>query len=111
MKTILLLAIGALTLSAQPSQRQVTLTWEDLVNPAGTTYNVYRAQGQCSTTQTFVKVASGLAAKTATDTVNPGQYCYYATATFDTAESDASLTAGAKVKPGSPQKFTVQVGE
>jgi hypothetical protein len=94
---------------AQSATRQVVLTWEDLLNPAGTTYSIYRANGQCATATGFTRLASGATLKTHTDTANPGQYCYYVTATQNGAESDPSLPAEAKVKPAPPTKLTVTV--
>jgi fibronectin type 3 domain-containing protein len=107
-KALLVLAI-ACSAVAQTSQRQVILTWEDLLNPAGTTYSVYRANGQCATATAFTRLASAITPKTYTDTANPGQYCYHVTAVLNAVESDPSNTAEAKVKPASPQKLNLTV--
>src|SRR5579859_3304505 len=45
----------------------VKITWTDTINPAGTTYNVYRAAAACSTTPTLAKLTSGLTTMTYTD--------------------------------------------
>jgi hypothetical protein len=90
------------------SSRQVVLTWEDALNPAGTTYSILRASGQCAGATGFVKLASGLTPKTYTDSVPPGLYCYQATATFNSLESDPA-TVETKAKPYSPSKFSVTV--
>lgn len=44
MKILALFAIFSAGLFAQ-SNHSATLTWNDTTNPAGTTYNVYRATG------------------------------------------------------------------
>ena len=66
----------------------VTLTWLDSLNPAGTTYSVYRASGLCSGTPSFAKLITGLSAKTFQDTtVTPGPFCYTVTAVVNGVES------------------------
>src|SRR5574337_1472862 len=80
------------------SQHSATLTWTDTQNPTGTTYSVYRATGLCSGTPTFNKIASAVAVLTYVDTtVQPGNYCYEVTATFNGMESTPSNTASAPV--------------
>ena len=104
---IALLSVGALL--AQAATRQIVLTWEDTQNPAATTYSVYRAAGACVAPGAFTKLASGLSVKTYTDSTDPGTYCYYATATANSLESDRSNTADAPVKPFPPAKVNVTV--
>jgi fibronectin type 3 domain-containing protein len=85
--------------------RTVVVTWDDLLNPAGTAYSVYRADGPCSATPAFAKIAD-VATKTYTDTavVTGNRYCYTVTAVLNTLESDQSNTALAAVKPFPPGK-------
>jgi len=109
MKTAISFLFFSLALFAQTSARQVVLTWEDTQNPAGTTYSIYRSNGVCANATNFTRIANNIALKTYTDTANPGQYCYYATATLNSVESDASTTAEAKVKPFPPKTLTVTV--
>lgn len=107
---LLLLALFAVAIAAAQSQHSVTLTWSDTTNPSGTTYNVYRAQGLCSGTPTFSKLAAAVPAKTYLDsTVTPGNYCYEVTATANGMESAPSNTALAPVPSFSPQNLSVTV--
>lgn len=88
----------------------VTLNWEDTLNPSGTTYSVYRATGLCSGTPAFNKLASAVAVKTYVDlTVNPGNYCYYVTASYNGVESGPSNSALAPVPSWAPTKLSVTV--
>jgi len=97
---ILLLTLAALTFG---QAHTVTLTWTDLTNPTGTTYTIYRANGACSGTPTYVSIASAVAVKTYDDAgVNPGKYCYAVTASYGGEESDYSDSAVAQVKPFKP---------
>lgn len=110
MKTLSLLLILTGTLLAQTVQHSVTLTWQDNSNPAGTTYSVYRATGLCSGTPTFAKIASAVATKTYQDTtVQPGNYCFSVTASFNGMESAQSNTAAAPVPSFAPANLTVTV--
>jgi hypothetical protein len=93
-----------------PTQHTVTLAWTDTLNPAGTTYNVYRAVGICSGTPTFAKVATALTVKTYQDTtVTAGGYCYSVTPTFQGAEGPQSVPAPAAVLPFAVTGVTVTV--
>ena len=89
MKTFACLLLLAVSLGAQT--RSVVLTWADTQNPAGTTYNVYRAPGACPTSGTpaYVNItATPLAVKTFTDPVAIGTTnCYSVTAVSGTTES------------------------
>ena len=88
----------------------VTLTWTDTLNPAGTTYSVYRAVGLCSGTPTFSKIASAVTVKTYQDTtVTPGNYCFAVTATANGMESAQSNTALAPVPSFAPTALSVTV--
>ena len=81
----------------------VTLTWVDALNPTGTTYTVYRANGACSGTPSYVNIASAVTVKTYDDVgINPGRYCYAVTANYNEMESDYSTPATAQVKPFKP---------
>jgi len=106
---LFLLAFWASVLMAQ-TQHSVTVSWTDVLNPAGTTYSVYRATGLCSGTPTFSKIASALTVKTYLDsTVIPGNYCYAATASVNGMESAQSNTAGVAVPSFPPTALTVVV--
>ena len=113
MKNLILLLTFAGTLAAQnPPLRTVTLTWEDTRNPAGTTYNVYRAVGACSPTSVFGSpITQGVVEKTWLDNtvVEPGVYCYQVTAAYNGHESEPSPQAQATAKPVPPAKLTVTV--
>lgn len=105
-----LVILFALALQGQVTTRTVTLSWADTVNPAGTTYSVYRAPGLCSGTPTFAKIATGLTVKTYQDTpIAPGTYCYAATATLSGIESAQSTSVGATVTPFPPGGLSVVV--
>lgn len=112
-KLFLLLTASCLILFSQPppsSTRQVVLTWDDTLNPAGTTYNIYRSPAPCGLSSTvFTKLIPNITAKTYTDTATPGQYCYYATATTNALESDHSNTVDTSVNPYPPSKLSVTV--
>lgn len=105
--TIFLLAAA---LACAQAQHSAVLTWTDAQNPSGTTYTVYRAQGLCSGTPAFSKVATGVAALTYEDTtVQPGNYCYSVSATVAGVESPQSNTAQAPVPAFAPQTLNVTV--
>lgn len=72
---------------------QAQLSWQDLINPATptTTYNVYRATGQCGNNPwpaAFTRIAAAVPARTYTDfTIMANQnYCYAVTAVVSTTE-------------------------
>lgn len=112
MKTLILLVLLFLTALGIPAQatHSVTLTWTDTLNPAGTTYSVYRATGLCSGTPVFSKIASAVTVKTYQDTtVTPGNYCYAATATANGMESAQSNTSLAPVPSFAPTQLSVTV--
>jgi len=105
----------ALSLTSSPAssrgtvQYQATLTWLDIVNPGGTTYNVYRAQGGCPTTSSLTLLtllASNVASLGGTlltyvdSTITNGQnYCYGVTSVFGGIESLPSLTVYVPQQP------------
>lgn len=96
---------------AAQGAHSVTLGWSDALNPAGTTYSVYRATGLCSGTPTFSKLASGIATKTYQDTtVTPGNFCYTVSATVNGVESAQSASVNPAVPAFAPTalSFTVQ---
>ena len=107
LRTLLLFSIAMMS-QAQTPTRSVTITWTDTINPAtGTTYSVFRASGSCSGSPTFVRLTSGLTAKTYVDSpVTPGLYCYTATATLNGMESDQAVGVTAQVKPFPPSSVT-----
>jgi len=83
--------------------RTVTLTWDDLTNPTGTTYTIYRANGACSGTPAYVSLATAIAVKTYDNTgMLPGKYCYAVSATYGGEESVYSDPAAAQVRPNKP---------
>lgn len=88
-------------LLAQTAQRKVTLTWLDAINPAGTTYNVYRAPGDCTGSPTFTKLNTEAFTPKTYDDLGPpeGTYCYVVRAFRDTLESGNSNTASVAVGP------------
>lgn len=103
-----LFLLAAIAVFAQT--HAATLTWQDTLNPAGTTYSVYRAQGLCSGTPTFSKIASAVTDKTYEDlTVQPGNYCYAVTATLNGMESAQSNWALAPVPSFPPSQLGVTV--
>ena len=111
MKTICVIALSLLSFfviapitSAQAKSHSVNLSWTDTANPAGTTYNVYRATGLCSGTPVFSKLATGVpiatvAAPYVDSTVTPGNFCYQVTATVAGLESPASNSVNPSVLP------------
>lgn len=106
MKRLILFLFAALIALAQTTHG-VLLTWQDSLNPAGTTYSVYRSAGLCSGTPTFSKIASALTAKTYDDTtVTTGNYCYGVTATLNGMESAMSVTVLAPVPAFIPTNLT-----
>jgi hypothetical protein len=110
MKLALLFLLAAGLMFGQTAH-SVTLNWTDTLNPAGTTYNVYRAAGPCSGTPTFSKItATPLTDKTYVDTaVQPGPYCYVATAMFNSVESAYSDSALASVPTFAVKSLTIVV--
>lgn len=114
MKTTLiaLLLLARVAFGQTPPTHSATLTWQDALNPAGTTYNPYRATGLCSGTPVFSKLASGITVKTYVDaTVTPGNYCYEVTADFMGMESAPSNMAPAAIPSFPPTGLTVTTAE
>jgi hypothetical protein len=109
MKRLIVLLLLAFPLSAQTTHK-VVITWNDTVNPSGTTYNIYKASTACTGTPTFVKLTSTpITAMTYTDSGVPaGTYCYYATAVGPGGESAQSNTGTASVV-GAPNAITITV--
>lgn len=108
MKKLFVIFVLLASAALAQSQHSVTLNWGDPQNPAGTTYTIYRATGMCSGTPQFSKLVEGVAEKTYTDlTVQPGNYCYVATATLNGMESPQSNTAAAPVPSFAPQQLQV----
>lgn len=104
----LMLFLTVVCLAQAP--HRVTLNWVDTKNPAGTTYNVYRATGLCTGTPAFSRIANGVAPKTyVDDTVQPGNYCYQVTAVSSGIESAPSNSALAPVPSFAPETLTIQV--
>jgi hypothetical protein len=98
----------AVAVPAQGStSHSVALAWTDGKNPAGVTYNVYRATGLCSGTPTFSKLSTAVVTLAFSDTtVTPGNYCYQVTATVASVESAPSNQAAAAVPAFAPTALT-----
>jgi hypothetical protein len=83
------------SLSGLAASHQATLTWQDSLNPSGTTYNVYRSSG---VTWNPVLLANVSALNYTDTTIVANQsYVYKVTAIVDGAESDGqfiSVTLG-----------------
>ena len=93
---------------AQAAPHSATLTWADTLNPTGTTYSVYRSSGLCSGTPVYSKLATAVTVKTYQDsTVQPGNYCFTVTATFNGMESAQATPAGAAVPSFAPTGLTI----
>lgn len=108
-KVALAFLLASCLLLAQ-TVHSATMTWVDNLNPAGTTYSVYRANGLCSGSPVFSKIASAVAVKTYVDTtVTPGNYCFAVTATFQGMESAQSPSAAAPVPTFPPTGLAVTV--
>lgn len=111
MKTLVLLLGLAAACYAQ-SGHSVTLSWTDSQNPAGTTYNVWRASGACPATAPTSTPPTGftqlntapVTATTYLDTaVTAGDtYCYVVTAVGPNGQSAPSNTAGVGVPAAFP---------
>jgi len=101
-KALLCPILFAALLMARPPQHSVTLNWQDSINPAGTTYNVYKATGACSSASAFAKLnTSPIVTKSYVDanvSANTA-YCYAATSYVSPAESEKSSGVTAVV-PG-----------
>jgi len=107
-KTIALFIICSFAALAQTTH-SATLTWTD-TNPTGVTWTVYRATGLCSGTPTYSKIATALTVKTYEDlSVQPGNYCYTVTASYNSMESAPSNAAGAAIPSFSPTGLSVTV--
>ena len=94
---------------AQAQAHQVVIVWTDALNPTGTTYNVYRANGACPANPPTlaalgaftVQNTSPVTVKTYTDTAvnSAAVYCYFVTALNGTSQSSPSNTTMATI-PG-----------
>ena len=111
MRLALLITLAAISLSAQTWNSTVRVSWKDTVNPAGTTYNIYRAPGSCAGTPAFAKLnQSPVTEKTYEDNVpTPGVYCYMARAFSGGLESVNSNTDSSENAPAEPTEFKVEV--
>lgn len=98
-------ALGVILFAQTAQAHSVTISWADTSNPtAGTTYSVYRASGNCSTSSVFTKLASGLTVLTFTDsTPTLGTWCYEETATVNGLESQPSAMLTVAFLPAPPQ--------
>jgi hypothetical protein len=94
LKLVIALSIFAVCALAQAANHNATLSWTDTVNPAITTYNVYRCTGAGCTNA--VKIASAVALKTYVDTavVAGSVYVYQVRSFLNNLESTPmSVTA------------------
>lgn len=100
-----------LVLVGAASPADVILRWEDLRNPTGTTYSVYRASGTCGLNKTgFTLVSAGVQTKTYTDLARPiGVWCYVVTATSGGLESKPSNQVEVTVYTTPPDGLTGEV--
>lgn len=116
MRKLILLALLALPAFGQHA---VTLSWNDAINPTGTTYNVYRVTAACAVSTStppagFTQIATGLAgglspiAYTDATVAAATTYCYVVTAVVAGAESAASNSAQA-AEPGAFPPTMLQV--
>lgn len=81
----------------------ILLTWTDTVNPASTTYMVYKAPGACSAASVFTKVTDlPSTAKSLTDNPGAGTWCYQVTAVVGGVESEPSAPVTVTTKPAAP---------
>lgn len=111
-KLLMALSLAFFGTAAFAQGRSVTLTAVDTLNPAATTYNFYRAPGQCSGTPPFAKLnVGGSTVKTVVDlNVTPGAYCYTVTATLAAVETSVgNPTAFAAVGPVAPQQLNISI--
>jgi hypothetical protein len=107
---LLLVISAACALAQAGAGRTVLLTWTDPTNPAATTYSVYRAEGGCVAASPFVRVATGITAKTHDDVLpEPGNYCYRVTANYKGLESAPSNSAAVTVPLAAPAALSVIV--
>lgn len=104
------LALASTGHAQTPLSHFVQVAWTDPNNPTGTTYNVYRANGACSSTSTFTIVNTApITGLTFQDnSVTVGTFCYQVTAVVNSLESGPSPTAGVPVRPFSPVTLTVK---
>jgi hypothetical protein len=87
----------------------VLIAITDTMNPVGTTYNVYRGAGACSTNPTLAKIGS-TSTKTYTDaSVAPGTYCYVATALNSAGDESAQSPTAQAAIPAPPNAITITV--
>lgn len=106
----LLFLLMAVPLLGQTAPKKVVISWTDTTNPAGTTYNVYRASAACSTNPTLTKLnAAPITTQGYTDSnVAAGTYCYAATAVGPGGESAQSNQAPAVIL-APPNAITITV--
>lgn len=112
MKTLKgLLWLIPLALHAQA--KNVTVTWNDTVNPSNTTYNVYRSTGSCPvtipTTAVGTKVGVSLAVKTFTEPIAFGTFCYQVTALNGTTESSPAQGNAINLTLSPPITITITI--
>lgn len=105
------LLLSALLIRGLFAAHSVELTWTDDLNPAGTTYNLYRAETACTGTPLFAKIVNSIAPKTYTDAnvLALHTYCYYVTAFngLESSPSNSSLAVIPADPPPPPPQLTV----
>jgi len=109
-KTISFLLAGLLLPILAMAAHSVLVTITDTTNPAGTTYNVYRGTGACSSSLTLSKLGS-TSTKTYTDaTVQSGNtYCYAATAVNTAGDESAQSPEAPATLAALPAAVTITV--
>lgn len=108
--TLLLTLLLALPLPAQ-TVHSVKVTWTDTANPAGTTYNIYKASAACSSSPTLTKLNTApVTTQSYTDAnVAPGTYCYAATAVNTQGDESARSNQGPATIAPPPNAITITV--
>jgi len=110
-KLVSIALVWCASLAAQ-SAHTVALSWTDTTNPAGTSYNVYRAAGACTGSPAFAKIGSTpVSVKTYTDSAvaSAATYCYQVTAVLNGVESVPSNSVAAVIPPDPPSGLSVVV--
>jgi hypothetical protein len=80
MRSLTLLIVWSLlaaSLGSAQQTHQITLTWNDYLNPPSVKYVVFRASALCNKNTNFHKLAGPIPDKSYDDMgVPPGDYCY-----------------------------------
>ena len=101
-----------LFVSAAFGQNPPILTWKDTINPAATTYTVYRAPTPCSPTPPiYAAIGAGITSKSFTDAspLSPGTYAYAVSATVGKREGAKSVCVEISI-PAPPTDLLIALG-